>query len=123
MKRGLPANGILLRLLALGHAVVGTTVYRKELRSIARDGVVAGVPYRGPKATAFWFLMPTPLMWLIGRLVSGAEESGDAATLRSVHRVSMASAAVAILCMPLSGFWGWLAISTRGLLDARRAPR
>ena len=72
----LPREGALLRLLAVGHALVGIVFYRRELRSIGRDGILAGVPYRGPKATAFWFFVPSPLVWTIGRLVSDAKRPG-----------------------------------------------
>jgi hypothetical protein len=119
----LPGDGALLRLLAIGHALVGIALYRRELRSIRRDGVFAGVPYRGPKATAFWFLMPSPLIWVIGRLVGEAEEAGSWKALRTAHRISLVSAGVATVCMPVSGFWGWLAISARGLQRARAETR
>lgn len=118
----LPGEGALLRGLAVLHALVGIIIYRRELGSIGRDGVVAGVPYRGPKPTAFWFLVASPLVWVIGRLVTDAETAGDGAAVRRAHRLSLASAAVAIVLMPISGFWGWLAISARGLWRARR-PR
>ena len=38
--------------------------------------------------------------------------------MRATHRVSLVSAAVAIICLPISGYWGWLAISARGLRRA-----
>jgi hypothetical protein len=114
-------DGALLRLLAVAHALVGVVFYRAELRSIRRDGVVAGVPYRGDKSVVFWFLIPSPLVWVIGRLISRAEASADWDAVRAAHRVSLVSAAIAIVCMPVSGFWGWLAISARGLHRARRA--
>ena len=119
----LPGEGALLRLLAVGHALVGTVLYRRELRSIGRDGIVAAVPFRGPKSTAFWFLVPSPLVWVVGRLVGDAEATGDWAAVRRAHRLSLLSAAAAILCMPISGFWGWLAISARGIWRADRQAR
>jgi hypothetical protein len=122
-ERELPGTGRLLRWLSLAHAVVGAAFYRRELAAIARDGVVAAVPYRGPKATAFWFLIPSPLLWMAARLIGEAEESGDADALRTVHRVGLASALVCVVCMPVSGFWGWLVLSLRGLREARRMSR
>jgi hypothetical protein len=116
----LPGNGRLLQLVALGHAVVGSAVYRDELRTIAGDGIVGAIPYRGPKATAFWFFLPSPLLWVLGGLMRRAEEAGDGQALREASRVSLASAIVAVICLPVSGFWAWLAISLRGLRDARR---
>jgi hypothetical protein len=120
---GPPGNGFLLRLMAVGHAAVGAVVYRGELRTILRDGVLAAVPYRGPKATAFWFLVPSVPIWQAGSLMSRAEDAGDAKALRDASRIGLAGAAVAIVCMPFSGFWGWLAISARGLWQARRMGR
>ena len=116
-----PGEGVLLRLLSIGHALVGIAIYRRELRSIVRDGVLAGAAYRGPKAAAFWFLVPAPLTWIIGRLVSDAEEAEDWSALRRAHRLGLISAAIAIFCLPVSGFWGWLALSSRGLRRARKA--
>lgn len=110
-----PGDGVLLRLLAVAHALVGLAFYRRELRAIARSGVFAAVPYRGSRSTAFWFLVPSPLVWVIGRLVADAERAGDWPAVRAAHRVSLVSAALAVVCMPASGFWGWLAISARGL--------
>lgn len=114
-------SGRLLQGLAIVHTLVGAVFYREELRSIGRDGVVAAVPNRGDKATAFWFLVPSPLVWIIGRLIGAAEEAGDEQALRNAHRASAASAAAAIALMPVSGFWGWLLISLRGLRRARGA--
>jgi Family of unknown function (DUF6463) len=111
----LPGEGLQLRLLAIAHTLAGIAFYRRELRSIGRAGVFAAVPYRGDRSTAFWFLVPSPLVWVIGRLVSDAEEAGDWPAVRRAHRVSLVSAVIAILCLPGSGFWGWLAISARGL--------
>jgi hypothetical protein len=118
-QRDKPGSGRLLQWLALAHTAVGVGFYRRELRSIGRDGVLAAVPNRGAKATAFWFLVPSPLVWIAGQLVSAAEEAGDEKALRSAHRAGAVSAAAAIVCMPISGFWGWLIISLRGLRRAR----
>jgi hypothetical protein len=116
----LPSNGRLLQLVAVAHAAVGAAFYREELQAIGRDGVAGAVPYRGPKATAFWFLVPSPLLWILGRLLSKAEDAGDAKALRSASRLGLASALLAVLCLPVSGFWAWVIISLRGLRDARR---
>jgi uncharacterized protein DUF6463 len=116
----LPGNGRLLQLVALAHAAVGSAFYREELRTIAGDGIAGAIPYRGPKATAFWFFLPSPLLWVLGGLMKRAEEAGDGQALREASRVSLASAIVAVICLPVSGFWAWLAISLRGLRDARR---
>lgn len=108
--------------MALAHTAVGAVLFRDELQAIGRDGVAGAVPYRGPQATAFWFLVPSPLLWILGRLLSAAEQAGDQEALRSASRLGLASALLAALCLPISGFWAWVAISLRGLRDARRMP-
>jgi uncharacterized protein DUF6463 len=117
------SNGRLLQAVAVGHTAVAAAMYPRELRAIARDGVVAAVPHRGAKSTAFWFLVPSPLMWIAGDLLRTAEANGDTATLRRASRLGLASAAICTACMPISGFWTWLIISIRGLRQARRGLR
>lgn len=119
-RRDGPESGRLLQWLAFVHAAVGAAFYRDELRAIARDGVIAAVPNRGGKATAFWFLIPSPPVWIAGRLLQVAEDAGDLEAQRTAHRVGAVSALAAIVCMPVSGFWGWLVISLRGLRRVRR---
>jgi hypothetical protein len=111
--RGTWGSGRLLQLTAAGHAAVGIQLYRRELRSLARDGVLAAVPYRGPQATAFWFLMSAPTWWLTGRLLSACEEAHDESAQRAARRVALAIAAVGVTCTPVSGFWGLLLIALR----------
>jgi hypothetical protein len=82
-------------------------------------GVIAAVPYRGPKAAVFWFLIASPLIWAIGQLITDTEASHDWAAARRAHRLGLASAAGATVLVPISGFWGWLAISARGVRRAR----
>jgi hypothetical protein len=109
----------MLQLIAFGHTAVGTVLYRDELRSIARDRFVGAVPYRGPKATAFWFLMPAPFLWTVGYLVGAAERAHDKGALRTAGRVGLASAAIGVVCMPISGWWLQLLVSLRGLRKTR----
>ena len=114
-------NGAALRLLAVGHAVTGAVLYRNALRSIARDGVVGTVPYRGPKATAFWFIMPSATTWLVGRLVSRAEEAQDEEALRAAGRIGVVTAAVGTACMPVSGFPLLFLVALRSLRQTRKS--
>jgi hypothetical protein len=110
----------LLQGLALGHAAVGTALYRRELGRIGAEGVLGGVPYKGEKATAFWFLVPVPLVWIVGDLMARAEAQGDAEALRAASAAGLVASAGLIACVPVSGFWAWLGVSLRGLRDARR---
>ncbi len=112
-------TGSLLRAIALTHAAVGACIYRRELGDIGRDGVIGAVPYRGTKATAFWFLVPSPLLWALGGLLARAERAGDSAAVRDANRLGALTALAGALLLPLSGFWGLLAICLRGLRRAR----
>jgi hypothetical protein len=119
--RGRWDDGGLLQLLAAAHAAVGICLYRDELRSIARDGVVAAVPFRGSKATAFWFLMSAPTWWLAGHLLAACEQAQDEHARRVARRVALATAAVGVTCTPVSGFWGLLLVSLRAYRQTQRA--
>jgi hypothetical protein len=114
------SNGRLLQGVAFAHTLVGAAFFRNELRQIGHDGIAGAVPRRGPKATAFWFLVPSPLLWILGGLLHRAEGTGDAEALRTASQLGLASALAAAICMPVSGFWAWVGISIRGLRDAGR---
>ncbi len=113
-------TGMLIQLAAIGHAAVGARLYREELRAIVNEGCLGAVPYRGSRATAFWFLMSAPAWWLIGRLVSAAEDGQEETVLRVARSTSLATATVGVICVPVSGFWALLLISLRSI---SRAPR
>lgn len=122
-RRALPSNGRLLQVIALGHALVGALAYPRELREIGRRRLLGTVSFRGERSTAFWFISASPLLWMIGGLVHRVEQAGNAKALRSTSRTSLACGIVAAICMPVSGFWAWIAISLRGLRDAARLER
>jgi hypothetical protein len=113
------STGRILKLIAFGHTAVGAALYGDELRSIARDRGVGAVPYRGPKATAFWFLTPAPFLWTVGHLVGAVERAHDEKALRTSARVGFATAAIGVACMPISGWWLQLLVSLRDLREAR----
>ncbi|HEY2479657.1 MAG TPA: DUF6463 family protein [Solirubrobacterales bacterium] len=116
-----PSNGRLLQLIALGHAVVGALVYPRELGEIGRRRLVGSVGFRGGRSSAFWFMAPAPLLWMLGGLLHRAERADDADALRSTSATSLICAVIATICMPVSGFWLWIGVSARGLRDARTA--
>jgi Family of unknown function (DUF6463) len=119
--RGLPDDGRLLQVLAVIHTVVGSFIYRPELRDIAARRFVGAAGYRGGRASAFWFLVPSPLLWIIGDLLHRAERDGDIAARRRSNSIGLGAAVAATMALPRSGFWGWIVISVRGLIRARQA--
>jgi hypothetical protein len=112
-------GGSLLQAIAVGHALVGMLVYRRELGGIARGRVFGAVGYRSPRATAFWFLVPSPLLWALGGLLARAEAAGEHEAVRSAARIGAATALTGVVVLPLSGFWGLLAVCVRTLRRAR----
>ncbi|WP_433787758.1 DUF6463 family protein [Actinomycetospora sp. CA-101289] len=75
--------GRALQVVALGHAAVGTWLYRDVLAEVGRDvrtrgpGALRGaVPDRGDRATAFWFLVAAPALWTVGRTLTPGDRVG-----------------------------------------------
>ncbi len=97
-------------------------LYRRPLAEIARDGLVTSVPDVGDRATAFWFMGVAPTLWLGGRLLRSAESHGDAAAQRTVGGVLAVTGVVGAAAMPLSGFWGVLAVGISSLRRSTRPP-
>ena len=104
-----------LQFLGAAHAAVGVVLYRQPLAEIAREGVVASVSDRGDRATAFWFMAAAPTLWLGGRLLRSAESNGDLAAQRAAGRVLAVTGAVGSAVMPVSGFWGVVAVGVASL--------
>jgi hypothetical protein len=109
-----------LQVLGVAHAGVGAGLYREALGDIARSTLVGSVPDRGDRATAFWFMAASPLLWLSGRLLRSAESAGDLGAQRAAGSVLTAAGVIGSAAMPRSGFWG---VTATGLLALRRSSR
>ncbi len=107
-----------LQVLGVAHAGVGATLYREALVDIARSNLVSSVPDWGDKATAFWFMAASPMLWLSGRLLRSAESAGDLNAQRAAGSVLTAAGVIGSAAMPRSGFWGVAAV---GLFALRRS--
>ncbi len=109
-----------LQCLGLVHAVVGVVLYRQPLAQIVRDRFVSSVPDLGDRATAFWFMVAAPTLWLGGRLLRSAESLGDLAAQRTAGGILTVTGVVGSAVMPTSGFWGVAAV---GIASLRRSTR
>jgi hypothetical protein len=109
-----------LQRIAVAHGAVGVALHHAALADLLHDRVVASVPDHGERATAFWFLIAAPLLWTSGRLLRSAERSHDAAAQRRAGQALIASGAIGIAAMPVSGFWSLLAVGIASLRRARR---
>ena len=105
-------------MLGVAHAGVGATLYREALVDIARSKLVSSVPDWGDKATAFWFVAASPMVWPRGRLLRSAESAGDLNAQRAAGSVLTAAGVIGSAAMPRSGFWGVAAV---GLFALRRS--
>lgn len=108
-----------LQFLGVAHAALGAVVYRAAIGDIARDKVVNSVPDHGDRATAFWFVVAAPILWLGGRLLRSAESTGDVDAQRAAGIVLTATGAVGSAAMPsVSGFWAVVAVGVSALRRA-----
>lgn len=110
-----------LQLLGAAHVGVGIAVYRTSIAEIAGDKLVASVPVRGDRATAFWFMSVAPALWLGGRLLRSAESAGDLDAQRTAGRVLTATGLVGGAAIPVSGFWVVAAVGVGALRRGRRS--
>lgn len=119
-RRTLRAGWLLMAVAAL-HAGFGLWVGRRAVLAMARDGFVNAVDPHLDRSLAFWFLLMSPLLWIVGRfaLWLGAEGRRPPAWL---GRSLLALALVGAVLMPVSGFWLLLPPAT-WLWLAARAPR
>ncbi|MBB2921352.1 DUF6463 family protein [Cellulomonas cellasea] len=107
-----------VEVVAVGHLVVGSALFRDVIVDVARHGGVGAVPLRGDRSTGFWFLLASPAWWALGRELRAAEERGDRATQRRTGRAVAGISAAGAAMLPASPFWVLLAL---GLTAVRRA--
>jgi hypothetical protein len=94
-------------------------LHRAPLADVLGRGVVAAVPDFGDRATAFWFVAASPLLWVSGRLLRAAEAHGDHRAQRDAGRVLAAVGAIGAAAMPVSGFWSLVAVGLRAAARPR----
>ncbi len=124
--------GLFFIATALGHALVGVAVFHEALAAIARDGFVNAVhpqllergvvPYFDREA-AFWFMLYTPILVLIGLVTRRALEVRDVVLLRFIGWTLLATGGIGAVAMPISGFWIVVALGWLVLRAARREVR
>lgn len=102
------------------HAAFGLWIGRRALLAMARDGFVNAVDSHPDRMFVFWFLLMSPLLWIIGRLALGLAADGRQPPAW-LGRSLLALALIGAVLMPASGFWLILAPAT-WLWLAARAP-
>ncbi len=97
---------------AVGHAVVGAFLFSEPLSEMVREGVINSI--RPPmysaqphfdRAAAFWFLLFSPVLFLLGQIVNHATSCRDTRSLRLIGWYLIGIGAVGAAILPLSGNW------------------
>lgn len=102
------------------HTALGAVLYRDVYAGMGRDKVLATVPERGDRATAFWFTAAGTAIFLGGRLLRSAEEHGDGAAQRTAGATLLGVGAVGSAMMPRGGFWALLAVGGAAVRRGRK---
>ena len=95
--------------IAILHAIVGLAAYFPQWQAIAQAGwfnVVAPDPWAPifDREDAFWFMMMTPFLLILGQLCFWADRRQLALPI-SVSGILLSSAIAGIFFIPTSGFW------------------
>ncbi len=109
-----------LRRISIAHVAVGLVLHRTAIRELLQAGLVGAVPDHGRRATAFWYFVAAPTLWLSGRLLQSAEDSADTDAQRAAGNVLVVTSAVGVAAMPTSGWWAILATGAASLRRGRR---
>ncbi len=118
--------GPLIMATAIGHALVGTFLFFEPLSAIAAEGVINSIQppmYSAQphfdRIAAFWFLLFSPVLFMLGQIINYAVSHRDASSLRLIgcYLVGIGIAGAAIL--PVSGNWLLLPLGAIVLKAAR----
>jgi uncharacterized protein DUF6463 len=121
MAWGTEAAGWLLMAIAALHGAIGLWVGRHAVLDIARDGFVNAIDPYLERELVFWFLLMSPLLWIVGRFAVWLATEGRRPP-GWLGRSLLGLALTGAVLMPVSGFWLILAPAT-WLCVAARAPR
>ena len=84
-------TGRLLMATAVGHALVGLILFREPIAAILNDGLVNAIQpplfaaeARFDRIAAFWFLLFSPVLFLLGQITNWTVEQRDAHSLELV---------------------------------------
>lgn len=97
-----PANAV--KVLGIAHAIVGVTKFRPQLRGMLSDGLFNSVGKDPERATALWFLMVAPPLWLNGYLLRRAESDADLEAHRVAGAILIATGLIGGAVLPKSPF-------------------
>ena len=110
---------------AVGHAVVGAFLFSDPLGEMVREGLINSIQppmYSAQphfdRAAAFWFLLFSPVLFLLGQLVNHAVAHRDTRSLRLIGWYLIGIGTVGAAILPLSGNWFLLPLGGIALMAA-----
>jgi hypothetical protein len=115
---------------AVGHAMVGAFLFSEPLSEMVREGVINSI--RPPmysaqphfdRAAAFWFLLFSPVLFLLGQIINHAATHGDTRSLRLIGWYLIGIGTVGSAILPLSGNWLLLPLGAVTLAAASASPK
>ena len=122
--------GRLLMATAVGHALVGFVLFRESIAAVLNDGLVNAIqpPYyaaepRFDRIAAFWFLLFSPVLLLLGQITNWAVEQRDAHSLKLVGWNLMGIGVFGSVVLPISGNWVLIALAAIVLRAASGARK
>lgn len=113
MRRGIGAvAGSFMMVTAVGHAIVGAFLFSEPLSEMVREGVINSiqppmysVQPHFDRAAAFWFLLFSPVLFLLGQIINDALAHGHTRSLRLIGWYLIGIGTVGSAILPLSGNW------------------
>jgi hypothetical protein len=105
---------------ALAHAVTGMLLFGDALAGIGRDGFVDAVDPHLDRQLAFWFMLFTPVLVILGLLMQHALAADDAKLQGLLGWSMLGIGTFGAIAMPASGFWAAIILSLPVLLGGRR---
>ena len=112
--------GRLLMATGIGHTLVGVVVFRDALAGVFHDGFLNAFWPHFDRLSAFWFLLFSPALFMLGQITNRAVERQDARTFRIVGGYLLGMGIVGVAALPISGFWIVIALASLILRIARR---
>jgi hypothetical protein len=123
-------TGRLLMATAVGHALVGLMLFHESITAIVDDGFVNAIQPplyaaepRFDRIAVFWFLLFSPLLFLLGQLTDWAIERGDAHSLKLVGSYLMGIGVFGSIVLPISGNWTLIVLAVLVLRAASAARK
>ena len=103
--------GFTLAALGVGHTLTGIILFRSALRDIWHNGVFNTIHPHLDRRLAFWFLIFSITLLMLGQLTLYADATQDKQLVRILGWHVLAIGAIGVVAMPRSPFWFALVVA------------